>query len=194
MTTTKNKRGDRVTADQAMITGTQTFLAQLATLPVGGKNMTPADIVAVFQARIAKANAAITAEAAKTAAVKADHDERANTAVFVLAFRRIVLGMFQENPDTLAAFGMKAPKPHAPSAATLAAAVAKNKATRTARGTVGPKKKLAIKGTIPAAPAPAPTPAPMVAAPAAPVEAAPAPATPAPTPVVAAAALVKPTA
>lgn len=130
-----------------MITGIQKFLAQIATLPVGGTNMTPASIVTVFQNRITIGQAAQTAEAARTAAVKADRDERTNTAAFVQAFRRIVVGMFQQAPDTLAVFGLTAPKARKTSVATKATAVAKNKATRVARGTVGPKKKLSIKGT-----------------------------------------------
>ena len=175
MTNTNNKRGDRIAADQAMINGILKFLAQFATLPVEGKNMTPTDIVKVFQDRIGTATNAQTADAARTTAVKADRDERANTAGITAAVRRIVLGMFNTNPDTLAVFGLKALKVANPTAATKAAAVVKNKATRVARGTVGPKKKLAIKGTVPAdnggAPAPAtPAPtAPTAATPAAPV-------------------------
>ena len=173
MTNTINKRGDRVAADQAMIHGVLKFLAQFATLPVEGKNMTPTDIVNVFQARINAAANAQTAEAARATAVTADRDERATTAGTVAAVRRIVLGMFNKNPDTLAVFGLKGLKTRKPKVAVKAAAVAKNKATRVARGTVGPKKKLAIKGTVPAdnggAPAPAtPAPAPKAATPPAP--------------------------
>jgi hypothetical protein len=186
MTNINNKRSDRIAADQAMINGVQKFLAQFATLPVEGKNMTPTDIVTVFQGRIGTATNAQTADAARTTAVKADRDERANTAATTASVRRIVLGMFNANPDTLAVFGLKALKAAKPTVATKSAAVAKNKATRVARGTVGPKKKLAIKGTVPAdnggAPAPAtPAPATTAATPAAPV--APLPAeTPAATP------------
>jgi hypothetical protein len=149
--TNQKKRGDRIAADQAMITGIQKFLAHLATLPVGGKTMTPADIIKVFQDRITTGQAAQTAEAARTAAVKADRDERTATAAFVQAFRRIVVGMFQQAPDTLAVFGVTAPKARKTKVATKAEAVVKNKATRAARGTVGPKKKLTIKGAAPAA-------------------------------------------
>jgi hypothetical protein len=170
MANVNNKRNDRVTADQKLIDGTQKFLAQFATLPVGGTNMAPADIVKALQDRIDKATAAQTAEAARTAAVKADHDERANTAAFVLALRRIVLGMFQANPDTLAVFGLKAPKARKTKVATKAAAIAKNKATRTARGTKGPKAKLKVKGTAPAQPGDGTAPA-TPATPAAPAEA-----------------------
>jgi hypothetical protein len=177
MTNTKNTRAARIAADQAMINGVKTYLAKIANLPVGSTPMKPADIVNVLQGRISKATAAQTADAAAAAAVKADRDERASTATFLRAFRRIILGMFQESPDTLAAFGVRAPKARTVKVATKAAAVAKNEATRKARGTVGPKKKLAIKGTVPASngadPAPA-APAPATPAPAA------APVTPAP--------------
>jgi len=165
MTNVNNKRNDRVTADRMMIDGTQKFLTQFATLPVGGKNTSPADIVKVFQDRIDKATSAQTAEAARTAAVKADRDERTATSAFVLTLRRIVQGMFQANPDTLAVFGLKAPKARKTKVVTKAAAIVKNKATRAARGTKGPKAKLTVKGTVPAptggtpVPAPAATPA-----------------------------------
>jgi hypothetical protein len=171
MTNTNNKRGDRIAADQAMINGILKFLAQIATLPVGATNMTPADIVKILQDRVNAGQAVQTADAARTAAVKADRDERAKTSAFMQALRRIVLGMFQEAPDTLAIFGLTAPKVRKSKVATKAAAVAKNKATREARGTVGPKKKLTIKGAVPTAPAtPAPTEGPTAATPATPAK------------------------
>jgi hypothetical protein len=158
MTNPINTRNDRLTLDQAMINGTEKFLAQFATLPVGATNMAPADIIKVFQDRIASGKATQVAEAARAAAVKADRDLRAKTRAFEQAFRRIVLGMFLQAPDTLAVFGLKVPKTRKPKAVTVATAVAKNKATRVARGTVGPKKKLAIKGTVPADSGAAPAP------------------------------------
>jgi len=190
MTNTNNKRGDRISADQAMINGIQKFLAQFATLPVEGKNMTPADIVKVFQDRINTANAAQTADAARATAVKADRDERAATATITAAVRRIVLGMFNANPDTLAVFGLKVLKTRKPKVATKAVAIAKNKATRTARSTVGPKKKLTIKGTVPADNGGAPAPATAAPTPGAATPTAPAATLPAATP----AAAPKPTA
>ena len=159
MTNTTKKRGDRIVADQKMIVGIQKFLAQIATLPVGAKNMAPADIVKVLQDRIDKATAAQTADAARAAAVKADRDERAITLAFMQAIHRIIVGMFQGAPDVLAVFGLTGPKARQTKVATKAAAVTKNKATRKARGTVGPKKKLEIKGTVPAANGGTPPPA-----------------------------------
>ncbi len=163
MTSINNKRSDKLAADQAMIDGTQKFLAKLAQLPVGSQTMTPDEIVQIFQGRLAIGKAVLTAEAARTAAVKADKDKRQSTAVFERSFRRIVLGMFSQSPDTLAIFGLKPPKAAKKTVATKAAAVAKNKATRKARNTQGTKQKKQIKGTTPAAtsgatPTPATTP------------------------------------
>jgi cell division septation protein DedD len=161
---TLNKRTDVIAADEAMIEGVTRFLMQIASLPVGNQVMTPADVVKVFQDRVNAGQAVKTAEAARTAAIKADRDERARTAATVRAFRRIVLGMFQESPDTLAVFGLKAPKVVKRTVATKSTAVAKNKATRTARGTKGKKQKSKIHGTPPAA-SPGPTASPAGPAP-----------------------------
>jgi hypothetical protein len=170
MSNINNKRNDRIVADQRMIDGTRKFLTQFATLPVGGKNVTSADIVKVFEDRIGKAAAAQTAEAARTAAVKEDRDGRANTSAFVLTLGRIVVGMFEANPRHARGLrSLKAPKARKTKVATKAAAVVKNKATRAARSTKGPKAKLAVKGSAPAQPgasgAPATPPVPTPAVP-----------------------------
>jgi hypothetical protein len=177
--TTTKKRGDRITANQAMITGIQKFLTNLATLPVESQNMAPADIVKVFQSLVDAGQAVQMAEAQRTAAVKADRDLRAKNAAFVQALRRIVLGMFQESPDTLAIFGLVGPKARKVKVAVKATAVAKNKATRAARGTVGKRKKLAIKGTAPTGNGGTPEPATAATSAAPTVAVAGAPATPA---------------
>jgi len=151
MTTHSNKRSDQVAADQALIDGTLKFLSQLASLPVGSQTMTPADIVKVLQARVDAGKAVQTANAARTAAVKANLDERQKTSSFVTAFRQIVVGMFRQSPDTLAVFNLTAPKAAKRTVAVKSAAVAKSKATRTARNTLGSKQKKSIKGATPGA-------------------------------------------
>ena len=102
--TTPSKRADRLADDQAVIAATQKFFAPNATLPVGNKQMLPAAIVQVFQDRIDKAQAAIAAGVAKTAAVNADRDEQVLTDPFVRTFIRFVQAAFAGAPDTLAAF------------------------------------------------------------------------------------------
>jgi hypothetical protein len=143
---TIQSRNSKLTADQSMADGVQKFLSTLASLPVGSTSVTPAEMVKVLQDRIASGKAVIAADAARTAAVKADRDKRAQTAAFVQSLRRIVLGMFTQSPDTLAAFGLKAPKAGKKTVETKSVAVAKSKATRAARGTKGTKQKKAIKG------------------------------------------------
>jgi hypothetical protein len=142
----KQSRSQKLTGDQQMADGVQKFLNTLASLPVGSTSVTPADMVKVLQDRIASGKAVLAADAARAAAVKADRDKRAQTAAFVQSLRRIVLGMFSQSPDTLAAFGLKAPKAVKKTVEAKSAAVAKSKATRAARGTKGTKQKKAIKG------------------------------------------------
>jgi hypothetical protein len=174
-----------ITFDQKMAEGTRKHLTGITSLPVGSGVLTPAQIAAIFDERAAAGVAVQAATAARTATVKAFHDKRAQTASFVSAYRRVVLGMFSESPDTLAAFGLQPPKSPKKTVATKAEAVAKNEATRKARNTMGKKAKLAIKGTVTAAapnvgtaPAPSPQPPVTATAPAAPV----APPAPAPKP------------
>jgi hypothetical protein len=161
---TKLGRAVRLADDQKMIDGIQKFLASNATLTFGSQTMTPAAIVAVFQHRIQTAKAALDADAVRVAAVKVDRDERATTAKAVNAFRRWVVATFTESPDTLATFGLKAPKARKTTVETKAQAVVKSKATREARGTKGSRQKKAIHGTVtpatsgtPTAPANTPT-------------------------------------
>jgi hypothetical protein len=146
-TNTKNNRVQQLAAEQKLIDGTQQFLSHVSTLPVGSQNVTPADIKQVFEDRIAKGRAAVAATDARTAAVKADRDERKKTQPFVNAFKRIVVGMFLQSPDTLGVFGLKPPKVAKKTAAEKAATVVKVKATRTARGPIGRKQRAKVKAS-----------------------------------------------
>ncbi len=158
-----NSRSAREVADQRMADGTQQHLSQVASLPVGSATYTPAEIVQIFKDRVASSQAATAAAAHHPAAVKADTQKPAQTATAARAFRRMVQSMFSESPDTLATFGLTAPKVATKTVATKSSAVAKSKATRAARHTMGPKQKAAIHGTpasassdSPVSPGPAP--------------------------------------
>jgi hypothetical protein len=155
------------TADQKMVAGTQQFLMKLPTILVGSQSLTPADVVKIFQDRVASSQTVQTATATRTAAIKADRDKRTQTAPLVKAFRRVVQGMFSESPDTLAAFGLQPIKVGTRTVATKATAVDKTLATREARHTMGTKQKKNIHGTppsattAPAAPEPVASPGPV---------------------------------
>ncbi len=154
--TKAQSRNARQTADENLIVGVQKFLGGYAMMTIGSNTLKPADIVKILQDRVDSSKAVLAADAARTTAIKADRDKRAQTAGFVQSLRRTVVGMFTESPDTLATFGLQAPKAPKATVATKAVAVAKNKATREARGTLGSKQKKNVKGTVPAA-APAAT-------------------------------------
>jgi hypothetical protein len=140
-------RNERIAADQALLAGVQKFLASYPSLPVDGQMMTLTGIVQLLQDRINASQAAQAAEAAHVAAVKAESDVRAKTAASQSSLRQIVQGMFSGSPDNLAVFGLKPRKASSETATTRAAAAVKAKATRKARGTMGPKEKLKITGT-----------------------------------------------
>ena len=133
MGTTTKTRAERLAGDQAMIDGIQKIFAQNATLTFGSQTMTPGALVAIFQNRITAGKAVVTAETARTTAVKADRDGRASTGKTVNAFRRFVLATFTESPDTLAAFNLTVPKTAKTTVAVKAEAKTKSKATRAAR-------------------------------------------------------------
>jgi hypothetical protein len=185
-----NSRDDLLAADQKMIDGITKHQAELPpSLTVGSVVTTPQEVIAAQQDRIAKGKAVIQAEAAKTAAVKAERESRTASQRKLAAFRRLIIAMFFDSPDILADFGLVAPKPPARTSANKAGAAARGLATRKLLGTKGSRQKkaaLAAAGApveAPVSPAPSPTaagaspapsgasPAPAAAAPAQPASA-----------------------
>jgi hypothetical protein len=150
-TNLKTNRISQLAADQKFVDGTNQFLSHLPAMLVGSQTMTMQQIVQVFQDRITTGKAAVAAEDARKAAVKADHDQRAKTAPFVHAFKRIVTGMFLQSPDTLGAFGLSAPRIGKKKAVTKALAADKASATKKARGPIGKKQRALVKAPAPTA-------------------------------------------
>jgi hypothetical protein len=136
--------------DQQMSAGTKKYLANVSSLSVAGVNMTPAQIAQLFDDRVASTESVQAASAARSAAIKANRDKRAQTASKVKTYTSIVQGMFAESPDTLAVFGLAPHKVPEKSAATKTVAALKSKATRKARHTMGKNQKANVKGTVPA--------------------------------------------
>jgi hypothetical protein len=172
MTSSKTSRTDTLAADQGMVDGIQKNQAKLpASFPMEGQQMTLSGVTQVFQDRIATGKAVILAENARTAAVKADRDKRAQTQGTALAFKRLLIALFAQEPDVLGDFSVQAPKKPQLTTAEKATAAAKAKATRKALGTKGTRqKKAALQSTdapvaTPSAPT-APETAPQAPAPA----------------------------
>lgn len=145
----KSNSTNQIAGAEAFIAGFKKHLSGLPSLNVAGQSMTPSQIVATLQARIDAFNAVTPAKGAFHAAVSNLKTTKASTKEFVSALVTMVKAMFSTQPDVLSDFGLTPRKKAAPSAQTKALAAQKNKATRQARGTVGPKKKLAIHGTLP---------------------------------------------
>ena len=139
----------QLAADQKMVAGVTQHLMGLATIMVGGVAMKPADIVTKVTTRITAGSTVETTEATHAAAVAANKVVLSQTHQFMLDLEQAIEVQVGPAVDTLADFGLapkKAPTP--PSPATKVAAAAKRKATRVARGTTGPKKKLSVKGNV----------------------------------------------
>src|SRR5258708_11042079 len=158
-------RLNRQAADQKLADGLAKHRQALAALMIGGASHTVDEILAILQARLAAAVAAKSTRATWQTAVKADRDERAKTKTFVSGLRQALLVAFAGSIDALADFGLSPRKQRVLTPEKKAAAAAKAKATRIARHTIGPKKKLAIKGTVPTATSPAEASAPAPASP-----------------------------
>ena len=107
---------------------------------------TPTTLEDYFQARIDAASAIVTARAAWLKAI-ADYEALYDDANVVRQdLKQLVRGAFGRDSPQLADFGFAPRKSVTWTEAKKAAAVAKRAATRAARGTRGPKARLAIKG------------------------------------------------
>jgi hypothetical protein len=160
---TKNNvnRSQRQAGDQSLIDGLNRHASTLSSLTFGGATHPTAAIIAALQARIASASAVLSTRATWQSTVQTDRDERTKTQPFVSGLRQALQLAFAGSIDALADFGLKPRKQRAArTPEEKAAAVAKAKATRAARHTMGTKQKAQVKGTVPqTVPTTPPTPA-----------------------------------
>ncbi len=179
-TTTTQGKGTRATRAGQLIAGAKkrfTNGTQVLTFAGALANVTVDQAIAELQTLVD--NRAATVAARATAKDKVSAEEAATPALvaFMNAFEALIRLMFANDTASLADFGLAPHKQPGPKTTEeKAAAAAKAKATRQARGTKGPKAKKAIHGNVtatlvvtpatpatpqaPAAPAPAEAPAP----------------------------------
>ena len=145
----KFNRVEQLTADQALVDGLTKYADKLSALMVGGAPVKVADVVAALNAEIAAENAVAPAKATWEAAVQAAKDQRAKTKATLTGVKQSIQLMFAGQAEALGDFGLKPRKEPAPrTPQQKAAAVAKAKATRAARGTMGTQQKKAVKGDV----------------------------------------------
>jgi hypothetical protein len=160
MRTKKENRAARMAADQAMADGITKHKTSLpATMSVSSQQVTPDNLIAVYEGLVASAKTVLAAEAAHAAAIKADKDKRAQVRTIATGGRRLIVAMYLASPDTLQDFGLVPPKTAVRSAANKATAASKAVQTRKVLGTKGTRQKkeaLAAADTVPPVPAAAP--------------------------------------
>jgi hypothetical protein len=171
------------------------LVAEKAEIPVNGTVLKPSALMKLYQKSLDTRAAVTAGQAAHKGAITARDAAEGDRLAADENLKAWVLGRYGAGSVEAGEFGFAPRKAPAVTAATRARAVLQNEATRKARGTIGKKKKLAIKGVIPtstepAAPATSVTAAPpnavALSAPLPPAPSAPAP-TPAPAQVAAAA-------
>ena len=168
-------KSSKVTASarvQALIAGTQKHFPT-SSITLGNATYTAASLVELLKS-LADAIAVVdAAHASAKDAVTALRGAQAKVGPVMLAYKRWLITTFGTATQTLADFGVQPHKARTPrTSAQNAAAAAKRRATRQARGTTGKKAKLAIKGDVTgvivtpvtSASAPSPGAAPAVAA------------------------------
>ncbi|HEY1691631.1 MAG TPA: hypothetical protein VGG39_05700 [Polyangiaceae bacterium] len=142
-------KGDEADLAVKLAAGTQKHLSTISTLIVGSGSFTPAQVEAQLQAFAALRTAVNTAKAAVEAALMDEETQGPALRAFYIAFIALVRSAFGNSPDVLADFGLSQKKARTPlTTVQMAAAAAKRKATRQARGTRGPKAKLSVKGNV----------------------------------------------
>jgi hypothetical protein len=162
--TTNPNTNSALVLDQKHIAGIDKYYAGVSSLPLAGKNITPAILKAVFQGDIDATHArdAAEAEAKQLRAAQKTARKKANATRLQLK-KYIVATAGEEAVQMLEDFGFNAPKQLGKrTVAVKAKAIVEAKATREVRHTLGKKQRAAIK----ASPAPQPVPAPAAAPPA----------------------------
>lgn len=144
--TPKASRSSRTVANEKLVDGFIKHQALLTQLFIQGESLTSAQMVAKIGSVVAIADRAVTARAAWLAAVQEDLATRRSTSAFLGATRAALLAAFSDQVDILADFGLFPRKVPVLTPEEKQAAVAKAKATRVARHTMGKRQKAAITG------------------------------------------------
>lgn len=137
------KRGklNKQSRDRAMIAGVRKHRAVFDQIKVGPERWDADDVIAIFDRHSKSIDEIAHLDAMRTEAIAREKDlERALS----LAWRMIVSllrGHFGPASQTLRDFGIKPQRKKRLSVAEKAVAVAKRKATRKLRGTMGPKQR-----------------------------------------------------
>jgi len=179
VTTPRSTKAKALVSLQALASGLQKQFPN-GSFTLESTVRTTQSLVALIQSAVDALQSLDAAQLNAKAAVTTARAALAQAQPTISALRRNLLLMFGNAPQTLAIFGLQPPKAKAQrTVEQKAAAAAKVRATRKARGTASKKAKAAIKGNvvgvdltpITAPPAPSPSAQPASATPVAPATA-----------------------
>jgi hypothetical protein len=156
-TNTKSNKLSLVSTCTALVQGVNTLTDTTFTLD--GQTVSKAAVLAPLNACIAAITATTTAHSNWTASVQAERTAVAAAVAMIAVLKpylKVRLG--KSNPVLKSEFGVAPAKAAKKPVAVKSAAIAKAKATRAARHTMGTKQRAGIKGAVATPPAPkAPT-------------------------------------
>ena len=145
----KSTKDSRVLADKQLLAGLLDHLPKGIVFVIAGKKLTPSQVVSLLQARLDATQAASAAKVAWLNSVKEEKAKLAETTSVVAAVRQILLTTLGPTSNLLPHFGIAPRKTRTTQTVEeKAQAVAKLKATREARHTMGARQKAKIKGNL----------------------------------------------
>jgi hypothetical protein len=145
---TKKSRANTIDSLQKLIDGLNKHASTAPSVMLAGVTLRPSDVAAKLQALIAEFNAATTAATAWHNQVMTERNAAQQTKPLLLLVRRTLEAAYASQLDVLADFGLTPRKKTVISPQTRAAAAAKAKATRAARGSMGRKQRSAITAPV----------------------------------------------
>jgi hypothetical protein len=145
----KSTKSSETARATQFIAGIAKHLTGVTSVTFASAAHTPADLTTAFQTLVSLRAAVIAAQAAEKAKLNAESAQRPAILVLLDGFEEYVKLTYSEQADVLIDFGLEPEKPRAKlTGVQQAAATAKRKATREARGTAGSKQKQSVHGDV----------------------------------------------
>jgi hypothetical protein len=138
-------KGNKANRNRLMIAGVQKHYGPKDTVLVDGVPTPQPDVVSTLQAAVDADDKTASAEAAYHKTVADGQAASTKADALFLSLKDYFLVIYKKDPTTLKDYGLAPVVKRTPSAATKAAAAAKQKATRALRGTKGKRQKAPVK-------------------------------------------------
>ena len=142
-----SNKANRINKDQQLISGIQKHFGKSGVLVANGEKHTASDIIGMLERRIQAAEPVTQAKGAWHNAVREEQNILAESDPVLRDVFKYITLLHGSSLEVLADFGIVPKNPRALTAAELATKVAKSKATREARHTMGKRQKAKVHPT-----------------------------------------------